>query len=178
MPLRARQLQKLTSSLLSHRVPNACEKPERIRERTSEKGKTSCLGETPAEVSTAGRMEQPPPGGCCFCRRDAAAAGTGMPLLPPVPWQSRCRGPSRAALSRREGVGVTSCEVRDSTYHHRFRGKTAADNVSFSILTSYVLLQLKKFSLTQHFMGKKSHLSLSVKKPSLMHLFLSEHQLP
>lgn len=125
LPLRASQLQKPPSSSLLHIVDQILSKnlngwfvKEKHRcftgmpddGKPARTGKTSCLGEAPAEVSTAGRMEQPPPG-CCCCGRDAAAAAAGMlPLLLPLlpPGEGRWRGPFRVAPSRREGVGITS----------------------------------------------------------------------
>ncbi|OPJ83500.1 hypothetical protein AV530_006382 [Patagioenas fasciata monilis] len=128
LPLRALQQQKLSSSLLRivdqmHRGPSGFLKEEhrcfamaKDDRKMSKNGKVSRLGEAPAEVSTAGRMKQLPPG-CCCRRRDDATFGMMMPgrcclrddaafgmLL--LPGQGRCHDPFSVLHHTREGVGL------------------------------------------------------------------------
>lgn len=141
LPLRAHPTTETKFITSSHRGPNTFEKPERIHERKasllhcdarclkmSKSGKTSRLGEVPAEVSTAGRMEQPPPG-CCRRRRDAAAAASAL---------------LRHAEKELE---LHPAKRVKSTHGHPFWDKPAADTGSFFILASYALLKFKKRSL-------------------------------
>lgn len=73
---------------------------------------TSRLGKIPAEVSTAGRMEQPP-GCCCCCRDDAAAVGMMMMLLSGWCWCCCQHAAGPAAQLFPLEIEVISCQVHE-----------------------------------------------------------------